>query len=352
MTGLFKTTKIDVQKTSSGWTFTKTGKKGQQTVYEVTDTNGNGRYDKGDTAKLVKSDAGLFSNKDMTKAMKGTYECEGNEYSYDEMYGIAQATDNYKKNSSTPTYSNFNFNLGSFGMNPYWSFSMNNFMNPMNNFLNPMTMMSQMSIMPQMSMMPDLSQMFAQFQQLMSQYQPLKTDDESVKKYIQQTTHQKFDTQMKNYIKEFDDGKAPISQGNFEKLKEIYETVKDDPTKFTDELINRSAEILTAEKVPIEFAEKLKRFYVDTAKKDEQRVKSAKANANLIKSLNRALKGYESATTQEAKNKVLTDNNYNEIKEILEEFENNSVMSKETVEEHTQRLIKLVKAGPKDPDEE
>ena len=90
----FNSSNIDVQRTENGWTFSKSGRKGKSTVYQVTDTNGNGRYDKGDVAKLVQSDLGLFSSRDLNAAVKGVYQLEGNEFTFDEMYGLAQITDN------------------------------------------------------------------------------------------------------------------------------------------------------------------------------------------------------------------------------------------------------------------
>lgn len=344
----FNSSNIDVQRTENGWTFTKSGRKGKSTVYQVTDTNGNGRYDKGDVAKLVQSDLGLFSSRDLNAAVKGVYQLEGNEFTFDEMYGLAQITDNEGygsgyRNSST------RFSSGSYtGFAPYMN---PNFGRYCGNFT-PYGTASYMqfeSYTPAQNN-PAVSNPYAQLQDYASRLAE-KTNDPNnpanMKKHIYE--------QIKEQLEDVDEDGSnnDLTAGNANRLQEIFNQVDENYNNMTDDMVNESAEIINAGMVSTRFIEKMEEAYVDSTDDQKQKDKSQNAINNLVDKINDTLDRYSSASDEDKK-KILSDYNYAELTAILIEFDQGDVdkMDKATIEKLTKRVINIMNSGPKDIEKE
>ncbi len=359
MSGFFSSN-IDVQRTDNGWIFTKSGRKGKSTVYQVTDTNGNGRYDKGDTAKLVKSDLGLFSSKDMNNAVKGVYETEGNEYSFDEMYGLAAVKDQEGYSSGYNSYrgnTSYSFSMGSYrnpymgGFQSYWSaspFGRYYNMGFNNNLWGAGNYMQMQSYTPTNT--EPVTNPYAQLQEYASRTTEAENDpnnENNIKKHI----YGKIQEELHNVD---DDGCSnELTAGNHNRLQEIIDKVDENYQDMTEEMVNESAEIIEAGAVPMNFIEKMEEIYVDTAKDQKQRDKSQNAINNLVDKINETLDKYCSAPETEKK-KILSDYNYAELTAILIEFDQGDVekMDTETIKKFTEKVIKIMNSGPKDITEE
>ena len=345
MSGYFSQSNISVQKTETGWTFSKTGKKGS-TVYNVTDTNGNGRFDRGDKAKLVKSDLGLFSTQDLNAAQKGVYEQEGNEYSFDEMYGLASIKDTENKKGS------YNVSMGSYtgGLGSHFAYSSGgNFMtfrynNRYPGSANYLQVQRQTPVQTTQGINPylQLQNELSRLNEFQRQMQPQETN-------IQKDIYE----QIQGYLNDVDENGFSniLTDGNYERLQNIMDETDNDYRNLTDDMANESAELINAGSVPITMIDKMQEVYVDTAE-GEQKEKSQKAIYNMINKINKVLDDYKAAPEAEKKN-ILSDDNYAELTAILIEFDKGDVdkMDEATIKELTQKVVKIMNSGATDIEE-
>lgn len=362
MSGFFSSNNIDVQRTDNGWTFTKSGRKGKSTVYQVTDTNGNGRYDKGDVAKLIKSELGLFSSRDMNNAVRGVYETEGNEYSFDEMYGLAAIEDQGGYGSEFSSYrgnTSYSFSMGSY-MNPYGGFHSYWNATPLGRYYNmgynnhnywgPGNYMQIQSYTPATQNNAPVSNPYAQLQDL-AEKQTEELNNPNSENNIKKHIYEQIQDEINNVDE--DGCNNELTAGNHNRLKEIIAKVDENYQNLTDDMVNESAEIINAGAVSTKMIEKMEEVYVDTAEDQKQRDKSQNAINNLVEKINDTLDKYCSASDADKK-KILSDYNYAELTAILIEFDQGDVekMDTETIKKFTEKVIKIMNSGPKDITEE
>lgn len=313
---------VDVTRTETGWIFTKTTKDNKKAVYEVTDTNGNGRFDKGDVSTLLSNSGTSFTTAEMQRATLMTYNnTVGNEYSFDEMMGLANI--NTQMPEEKPEKTGFWHGVGNVfkgigkgfmsvlgiftGLGPnLWSLNAGGGMGFNDLQVGAYNLGTN-------SFMQNMPQLFNNALKAQQQYQ------QGWQNVVGATGSESGDysnpdvSKLANYLDDITDGKANMSQDNKARLQEIYDEIKDDPEKFTDELKTEAKELMEAGAVPIEAANGFREHFKTKYNTPER---AEKETAELLKKINNAVKKYEQMPDGE-KYKIMNKKNYEELTNIV-----------------------------------